>query len=241
MNLPYRSRGEGSSTGAAEHALALEADWCRNAYGARQSVHLHEMTRSLENSMRTMISVLCTGDGAGLALRTSRVGAKLGASSDWSQRAGPPRFDSSLIRARMEVCIVTRGEANPLRITRVGIKLDRSMLDSHAIDRGGKVVMEKWFTRRDRVRWTGRENRSVLHIGLGPRSAPAEPELHIQAELLQRQNTIGPTEFDQAGPSSGFLTPSLAGKPGPCVVGLGSRSRVHQRTRALFAIRQLFS
>ena len=64
---------EGSSTGAAEHALALEADWCRNAYGARQSVGLHEVT-SLENPMRTITSMLCTGDGAGFALRTSRTG-----------------------------------------------------------------------------------------------------------------------------------------------------------------------
>ena len=63
---------EGSSTGAAEYALALEADWCRNAYGARQSVDLHEVTRSSENPMRTITSMLCTRDGARLALRTSR-------------------------------------------------------------------------------------------------------------------------------------------------------------------------
>ena len=72
MNWLYRSRGEGSSTGAAEHALVLEADSCRNAYGARQSVGLYEVTRSLENPMRTITSMLCTGDGAGLMLRTSR-------------------------------------------------------------------------------------------------------------------------------------------------------------------------
>lgn len=35
VNRPYHSRGEGSRTGAAEQALALEADWCCNAYGAR--------------------------------------------------------------------------------------------------------------------------------------------------------------------------------------------------------------
>ena len=74
MNGPNRLRGEGSRTGAAEHALALEADWCRNAYGARQSVDLHEVTRSLENPMQTITSMPCTGDGAGLALRTSRTG-----------------------------------------------------------------------------------------------------------------------------------------------------------------------
>ena len=28
--------------------MALGADWCRNAYGARQSVDLHEVTRSRE-------------------------------------------------------------------------------------------------------------------------------------------------------------------------------------------------
>ena len=31
----YRPNGEGSTTGGAGHALALEPDWSRNAYGAR--------------------------------------------------------------------------------------------------------------------------------------------------------------------------------------------------------------
>ena len=66
MSRPYRSRGQGPRTGAAEHALALEANWCRNAYGARQSVGLHEVTRSLKNPMRTIISMLRTGNDPGL-------------------------------------------------------------------------------------------------------------------------------------------------------------------------------
>ena len=37
--------------------MALGADWCRNAYGARQSVDLHEVTRSRENPMRTIASI----------------------------------------------------------------------------------------------------------------------------------------------------------------------------------------
>ena len=75
MSRPYRLRGQGSRTGAAEHALVLEAGWCRNAFGARRSVDLHEVTSMLEYSMRTITSMLCTGDGAGLALRASRVHA----------------------------------------------------------------------------------------------------------------------------------------------------------------------
>lgn len=71
----HRSRGDGSCAGAAGHALALEADGCRNAYRTCQSVDLHMVTRSLENPMHTVISMLWTGDGAGLPLRTSRTEA----------------------------------------------------------------------------------------------------------------------------------------------------------------------
>ena len=73
--VPFAWRGTEARTGAAEHALALEADWCRNACGVRQSVGVHDVARSLQNPMRTITSIPCTRDGAGLALRTSRADA----------------------------------------------------------------------------------------------------------------------------------------------------------------------
>ena len=49
MTRRYRPHGEGSATGAEEHALALESAWSRNAYGARHTEDLYEVMRSVEN------------------------------------------------------------------------------------------------------------------------------------------------------------------------------------------------
>ena len=71
----YRPHGEGSATGAEEHALALESAWSRNAYGARHTEDLYEVMRSVENRLGTITSLRWTEDGAWVSLRTSRTGA----------------------------------------------------------------------------------------------------------------------------------------------------------------------
>ena len=69
----YRPHGEGSATGAEEHALALESAWSRNAYGARHTEDLYEVMRSVENRVGTITSLRWTEDGAWVLLRTSRI------------------------------------------------------------------------------------------------------------------------------------------------------------------------
>ena len=80
MTRRYRPHGEGSATGAQEHALALESAWSRNAYGARHTEDLYEVMRSVENRLGTITSLRWTEDGAWVLLRTSRTDAKLPAS-----------------------------------------------------------------------------------------------------------------------------------------------------------------
>ena len=76
MTRRYRPHGEGSATGAQEHALALESAWSRNAYGARHTEDLYEVMRSVENRLGTITSLRWTEDGAWVLLRTSRVQSK---------------------------------------------------------------------------------------------------------------------------------------------------------------------
>ncbi len=73
MTRRYRPHGEGSATGAEEHALALESAWSRNAYGARHTEDLYEVMRSVENRLGTITSLRWTEDGAWVSLRTSRL------------------------------------------------------------------------------------------------------------------------------------------------------------------------
>ena len=73
MTRRYRPHGEGSATGAEEHALALESAWSRNAYGARHTEDLYEVMRSVENRLGTITSLRWTEDGAWVSLRTSRI------------------------------------------------------------------------------------------------------------------------------------------------------------------------
>lgn len=49
--------------------------------------------------------------------------------------------------------ICMQSEANRAKITRVGSDLDKSAFHVHAVDRDGKVVTEKRFTRRALVRF----------------------------------------------------------------------------------------
>ena len=72
MPRRYRPHGEGSATGAEEHALALESAWSRNAYGARHTEDLYEVMRNVENRLGTITSLRWTEDGAWVLLRTSR-------------------------------------------------------------------------------------------------------------------------------------------------------------------------
>ena len=75
VNRRYRPHGEGSTTGAEEHALALEFNWCRIAYGARRSANLDEAMRRAENPMETIVSILCTEGAMWLSSRTSQIDA----------------------------------------------------------------------------------------------------------------------------------------------------------------------
>ena len=77
MTRRYRPHGEGSATGAEEHALALESAWSRNAYGARHTEDLYEVMRSVENRLGTITSLRWTEDGARVLLRTSRIGSSV--------------------------------------------------------------------------------------------------------------------------------------------------------------------
>ena len=72
MTRRYRPHGEGSASGAEEHALALESAWSRNAYGARHTEDLYEVMRSVENRLGTITSLRWTEHGAWVSLRTSR-------------------------------------------------------------------------------------------------------------------------------------------------------------------------
>ena len=63
--VPFAWSGTEARIGAAEHALALKADWCRNAYGARQSVDIHDVTRGPESPMQTITSMFYTGMARG--------------------------------------------------------------------------------------------------------------------------------------------------------------------------------
>ena len=75
MTRRYRPHGEGSASGAEEHALALESAWSRNAYGTRHTKDLYEVMRNVETRLGTITSLRWTEDGAWVSLRTSRVGA----------------------------------------------------------------------------------------------------------------------------------------------------------------------
>ena len=72
VNRRYRPHGEGSTTGAEEHTLVLESNWCLIAYGSRPSANIDEAMRRAENRMATMTSMLCTKIPMWLSSRTSR-------------------------------------------------------------------------------------------------------------------------------------------------------------------------
>ena len=72
VNRRYRPHGERSTTDGEEHALVLEANWCRIAYDARPSANLDGVMRRAENRMETMASMLCTETPMRLSSRTSR-------------------------------------------------------------------------------------------------------------------------------------------------------------------------
>ena len=65
----------------------------------------------------------------------------------------------------MEVSIVMRSEVNQVKITRVGIDLGKSAFHVHAVDRAGKVVMEKRFTGLALVRFLGELEPCVVGLG----------------------------------------------------------------------------
>ena len=84
-NGPYCAHGEGSRTGAEDHALVSESNWCRIAYGARRSGNLDEVTRRAENRnennefhsvhrerhVALVVSVRSGGDGRSVRHRLS--------------------------------------------------------------------------------------------------------------------------------------------------------------------------
>ena len=70
-----RPLGEAWTTGAAQRALALEPGCFRYAYRSGHAARRCDVTRSLENLMKTITSVAQTREGAACSLRTSRVDA----------------------------------------------------------------------------------------------------------------------------------------------------------------------
>ena len=70
-----RPLGEAWTTGAPQRALALEPGCFRYAYRSDHAARRCDVTRSLENLMKTITSVAQTREGTACSLRTSRTGA----------------------------------------------------------------------------------------------------------------------------------------------------------------------
>ena len=68
-----RPLGEAWTTGAPQRALALEPGCFRYAYRSGHAARRCDVTRSLENLMKTITSVAQTREGAACSLRTSRI------------------------------------------------------------------------------------------------------------------------------------------------------------------------
>ena len=71
-----RPLGEAWTTGAAQRAMALEPGCFRYAYRPGHAARRCDVTRSLENLMKTITSVAPTREGAACSLRTSRAQAE---------------------------------------------------------------------------------------------------------------------------------------------------------------------
>ena len=69
---PPRPPGEGSTTGTAQRALALEPCRFRYAYRAGHAARRRDVTRSIENRMDTITSMAQAREDAPFSLRTSR-------------------------------------------------------------------------------------------------------------------------------------------------------------------------
>ena len=70
---PPRPPGEGSTTGTAQRALALEPRRFRYAYRTGHAARRGDVTRSIENRMDTITSMAQAREDAPFSLRTSRV------------------------------------------------------------------------------------------------------------------------------------------------------------------------
>ena len=70
---PPRPPGEGSTTGTAQRALALEPRRFRYAYRTGHAARRGDVTRSIENRMDTITSMAQAREDAPFSLRTSRI------------------------------------------------------------------------------------------------------------------------------------------------------------------------